>query len=306
MSSQLPPNPSLKLSEGRRQLLLAQFKTRSTGQKASALAKPASDLRTYFGTRGGVFWKPSTVRTLAQVAAVAVVLFLAALVSLPNFVRSRNTAQRNSILLNLRQLDGAKQQWALENKKADTDTPTLDDLKPYIKGGGEGWLSVAGEKYELGRVQDDPVAVKKNGERIRLPAEPESSTTTFAFQDKTPSAGTEQGRVQVSGQVAQPPNVQSLNVVGYADAGKAQPGSATPLESEAFRRRYGLDARGTPEIASRVPARPLRAGEPIAEKAPAPSPAAGAVVLRDSPASSECPGDRSCSGTDANRPSFRG
>jgi hypothetical protein len=33
---------------------------------------------------------------------------------------------------NLRQIDGAKQQWALEYKKSATDTPTWDDLMPYL------------------------------------------------------------------------------------------------------------------------------------------------------------------------------
>lgn len=33
---------------------------------------------------------------------------------------------------NLRQLDGAIQQWALERKKLNTDTPTEGDLKVYL------------------------------------------------------------------------------------------------------------------------------------------------------------------------------
>ena|SRR5437016_4449865 len=35
---------------------------------------------------------------------------------------------------NLRQIDGAKQQWALENKKAAEDVPTATDLASYFKG----------------------------------------------------------------------------------------------------------------------------------------------------------------------------
>jgi hypothetical protein len=33
---------------------------------------------------------------------------------------------------NLRQIDGAKQQWALENQKTATNTPTWNDLMPYL------------------------------------------------------------------------------------------------------------------------------------------------------------------------------
>ena len=36
--------------------------------------------------------------------------------------------QRNACINNLRQIDGAKQQWALENKMATTDTPVTTDL----------------------------------------------------------------------------------------------------------------------------------------------------------------------------------
>lgn len=38
----------------------------------------------------------------------------------------------NACINNLRLIDSAKQQWALENKKQATDTPTMDDLLPYF------------------------------------------------------------------------------------------------------------------------------------------------------------------------------
>lgn len=44
-------------------------------------------------------------------------------------------AQRNTCINNLRQIDAAKQQWALENNKTDADTPTAQDLLPYLRGG---------------------------------------------------------------------------------------------------------------------------------------------------------------------------
>jgi hypothetical protein len=42
-------------------------------------------------------------------------------------------AQANACVNNLRQLDGAKQQWALENKKNSDAVPTVQDLLPYFK-----------------------------------------------------------------------------------------------------------------------------------------------------------------------------
>ncbi len=42
-------------------------------------------------------------------------------------------AQLNACINNLRQLDGAKQQWALENKKTAADVPSEADVTPYLK-----------------------------------------------------------------------------------------------------------------------------------------------------------------------------
>lgn len=41
---------------------------------------------------------------------------------------ARGTSARNACINFLRQIDGAKEQWALENKKTLTDTPTWRDL----------------------------------------------------------------------------------------------------------------------------------------------------------------------------------
>ncbi|MGD0252269.1 MAG: hypothetical protein ABSC01_06185 [Verrucomicrobiota bacterium] len=43
-------------------------------------------------------------------------------------------AQRNACINNLRQIDAAKQQWALENSKTDEAVPVALDLVPYLKG----------------------------------------------------------------------------------------------------------------------------------------------------------------------------
>ena len=63
--------------------------------------------------------------------AVAVSGMLAA-IAIPNFVKARSTSQQNACINNLRQLDAAKQQWALEKGKQSTDVPTEDDIKVYL------------------------------------------------------------------------------------------------------------------------------------------------------------------------------
>jgi len=68
---------------------------------------------------------------LLAVSAVVPIGMLSA-IAIPNFVKARQTSQKNACIFNLRQIDSAKQQWALDNKKTDADTPTPEDLKPYL------------------------------------------------------------------------------------------------------------------------------------------------------------------------------
>jgi len=66
--------------------------------------------------------------TLVEIMIVVAIIGLLAAIAIPNFVRARTTAQKNACINNLRQIDGAKEQWALENKKKDGDLPTNADL----------------------------------------------------------------------------------------------------------------------------------------------------------------------------------
>jgi competence protein ComGC len=74
-----------------------------------------------------------------------------AAIAIPNFVKARNTAQMNVCLNNLRQIEGAKQMWALETKKEVTDTPTQSDLTAYFKN-GQLPICPAGGAYTLNAV----------------------------------------------------------------------------------------------------------------------------------------------------------
>ena len=66
--------------------------------------------------------------------------------------------ERNACINNLRQIDAAKNEWALEKRKT-TGTPvTEDDIKPYIKLDANGNLPQcpAGGKYTIGNVGEKP------------------------------------------------------------------------------------------------------------------------------------------------------
>ena len=93
---------------------------------------------------------------MAILPAVAVPGMLAA-IAIPNFVKARATAQQNACINNLRMIDAAKQQWALETNKRATDIPTKEDLMPYLVGRyGKFPVCPQGGTYTIGPVGKTP------------------------------------------------------------------------------------------------------------------------------------------------------
>jgi prepilin-type N-terminal cleavage/methylation domain-containing protein len=71
--------------------------------------------------------------TLVEIMIVVAIIGLLAAIAIPNFVKARNTAQKNSCIANLKQIDGAKEQWAMENKKTDGDAIDEAGVNEYLK-----------------------------------------------------------------------------------------------------------------------------------------------------------------------------
>ena len=66
--------------------------------------------------------------TLVEIMIVVAIIGLLAAVAIPNFIKARISSQTNACISNLRQIEGAKHTWAIENKKVGTDTPGDSDL----------------------------------------------------------------------------------------------------------------------------------------------------------------------------------
>jgi len=71
--------------------------------------------------------------TLVELMIVVLLIGLLASIALPNFIKSRTTSQTNSCINNLRIIDYAIQQWALEEKRAENSAVQFDDISAYLK-----------------------------------------------------------------------------------------------------------------------------------------------------------------------------
>ena len=73
--------------------------------------------------------------TLVEIMIVVAIIALLAAIAVPNFLRARKRSQATRVLEDLRMLDSACDQYAIENNKTSGMTPTFTDLKNYIKTG---------------------------------------------------------------------------------------------------------------------------------------------------------------------------
>jgi prepilin-type N-terminal cleavage/methylation domain-containing protein len=100
--------------------------------------------------------------TLVEIMIVVAIIGLLAAIAIPNFVRARTQSQKNACINNLRQIDGATQTWALENKQAANASVTFSDIVSYLKNevtcpsGGTAFS----DSYSLNGVTNKPTCQK--------------------------------------------------------------------------------------------------------------------------------------------------
>ena len=97
--------------------------------------------------------------TLVEIMIVVAIIGLLAAIAIPNFVKARQTSQTNACINNLRQIDGAVNQYALENKRSTAFVTTTSMLSPYLgRGVAGGWpVGPLGEVYAAPAVGTAPV-----------------------------------------------------------------------------------------------------------------------------------------------------
>jgi prepilin-type N-terminal cleavage/methylation domain-containing protein len=97
--------------------------------------------------------------TLVEVMIVAGIVALLAAIAVPAFLHYTAESRKTTCINNLRQIDLAIQQWALEQKKGPTASVEYGDISPYLKGpvycpsGGTSFE----DSYSISTVAADPI-----------------------------------------------------------------------------------------------------------------------------------------------------
>ena len=97
--------------------------------------------------------------TLVEIMIVVAIIGLLCAIAIPNYVKARANSQANACINNLRQIDGAAQQFAIENGKAVGYVINYPaDLKAYLKLNAAGSIPgcPAGGTYSVSPVGNEP------------------------------------------------------------------------------------------------------------------------------------------------------
>jgi prepilin-type N-terminal cleavage/methylation domain-containing protein len=73
--------------------------------------------------------------TLVEIMIVVAIIALLAAIAVPNFLRSRKRSQATQILEDLRDIDAATDQYAIETNRTSGTTCAWSDIQNYIKTG---------------------------------------------------------------------------------------------------------------------------------------------------------------------------
>jgi prepilin-type N-terminal cleavage/methylation domain-containing protein len=105
--------------------------------------------------------------TLVEIMIVVLIIGILLAIAVPNFIKARETSRTKSCIANLKQIDAAKEQWAMESRAAATATsPALTTLVgsgAYIKNTPQ---CPSGGSYVMGTTIADPPTCNVGGTHV--------------------------------------------------------------------------------------------------------------------------------------------
>jgi prepilin-type N-terminal cleavage/methylation domain-containing protein len=81
--------------------------------------------------------KSSSAFTLVEIMIVVAIIALLAAIAVPGFLRARKRSQASKILNDLRMIDSAVDQYAIETNKASGSAVAITDWTNYVKKGSQ-------------------------------------------------------------------------------------------------------------------------------------------------------------------------
>ena len=106
--------------------------------------------------------------TLVEIMIVVAIIGILVGIAVPGFIKARRQAQGKSCNENLTKIDGAKEQYALENNLADDDSTVLDETY-LVEPGFTGYLKKTpecpgGGDYDYGTIEEIPTCTQTDSD----------------------------------------------------------------------------------------------------------------------------------------------
>ena len=95
--------------------------------------------------------------TLVEIMIVVLIIGILMAIAVPNFIRARQTSRMNACIANLKQIDSAKEEFAMDQKLDNGAAVQMSDIAGvYMKGAATGPTCPGGGAYTVNNIGTDP------------------------------------------------------------------------------------------------------------------------------------------------------